>query len=517
MANYNVLYRKYRPNTLDEMVGRKNIVKALKNAIEHNRLSHAYLFCGPRGTGKTSLARIFARELNGNIDSEEDIIEIDAASNNGVEEIRNLVDRIKFSPVHGKYKVYIIDEVHMMTQGAFNAFLKTIEEPPSYVIFILATTEPHKILETILSRCQRYDFKSFSDDEIVSRLKFVSEQESINIEEGVFHEIAKLSNGGMRDALSILDQLNNYANSNIKMDDLTEFYSILSSESKQKLIDLILSEKSDETQIGDFINREIKSKNVDYKLLVNDMIEILHKKILEFDDKSKVFKIIDECLSFLKNLSFVKNTNIYFEVFILKCHKLLRLKEDKKIESIVSRETIVEYEEKQLEKYQKVELITYDDDYLLKLLVSADKTVKNEDILKKDLNLSKVMINTNMLRYVTGIKKVNIVASNHSFILVTAKDETVVAEIQKTSQEDTYIKFINTLFEKPKKIHVILEKEFLRIVALFKEKSKLNQLPDKEQLEIAPIIEESKEVEKSSIEKMKELFSDKLIIEKDEE
>lgn len=228
MSNhYTVLYRKYRPETLDDVVGRKYIIQSLKNAIDNNLLAHAYLFCGPRGTGKTSLARIFAREINKD-GSEEDIIEIDAASNNGVDEIRNLVDRVKFAPINSKYKVYIIDEVHMMTTGAFNAFLKTIEEPPEHVIFILATTEPHKVLETILSRCQRYDFKSFSNDEIINRVEYVCNKENIKIDEDSLVEIAKLSNGGMRDALSILDQLSTFTNKNIQLNDIEELYGTLS-------------------------------------------------------------------------------------------------------------------------------------------------------------------------------------------------------------------------------------------------------------------------------------------------
>ena len=184
---YQALYRKYRPSNFDEVVGQTHIIQTLKNAIVQNRIAHAYLFCGPRGTGKTSIAKIFAKTLNctNNEDapcgicenckmaangSHPDIIEIDAASNNGVDEVRNLIDKVKYAPMQGKYKIYIIDEVHMMTSGAFNALLKTIEEPPAHVIFIFATTEPNKVLPTIISRCQRFDFNKVSIQDIKHRL-----------------------------------------------------------------------------------------------------------------------------------------------------------------------------------------------------------------------------------------------------------------------------------------------------------------------------------------------------------
>ena len=187
MMSYKALYRTYRPRTFDDVVGQQHIVKTLKNAVKENKLAHAYLFCGPRGTGKTSIAKILAKTINcenvdiapceqckscrdANENQHQDIFEIDAASNNGVDEIRNLIDKVKYAPMEGKYKVYIIDEVHMLSQGAFNALLKTLEEPPAHVIFILATTEPQKVLPTIISRCQRYNFEKVSEDDLAARL-----------------------------------------------------------------------------------------------------------------------------------------------------------------------------------------------------------------------------------------------------------------------------------------------------------------------------------------------------------
>ncbi len=222
---YLPLYRKYRPQEFADLVGQDNLVKAFTNAINTGKISHAYLFCGPRGTGKTSSARILAKSLNcqngptltpcgkcpscldilnGNM---LDVIEMDAASNRSVEDAQNIIDKIHYAPVNGKYKIFIIDEVHMISKTAFNALLKTLEEPPENVIFILATTEPQKVLETIISRCQRFDFRRITIDDIVKRLQYISEKENIKINKDALYAIAKNSQGGMRDALALLDQL----------------------------------------------------------------------------------------------------------------------------------------------------------------------------------------------------------------------------------------------------------------------------------------------------------------------
>ena len=221
---YMALYRKWRPSDFDEVKGQDAIVQTLRNQIIYNRIGHAYLFCGTRGTGKTSIAKLFAKAVNCehpvngnpcnacpscqaiNNQSSLDVLEIDAASNNGVENIRDIREQVQYSPVEGRYKVYIIDEVHMLSSGAFNALLKTLEEPPSYVIFILATTEAHKIPITILSRCQRYDFRRITVDTISERLSELMEKEGTEVEEKAIRYIAKAADGSMRDALSLLDQ-----------------------------------------------------------------------------------------------------------------------------------------------------------------------------------------------------------------------------------------------------------------------------------------------------------------------
>ena len=243
--SYLALYRKYRSRTFDELAGQQFIVKTLQNSLKNGDISHAYLFCGPRGTGKTSMARLFAKALNCeegvghicnkcdnceaiNAGSHPDIIEIDAASNSSVEQIRTLIEKVKYAPIKGKYKVYIIDEVHMLSNSAFNALLKTLEEPPSDVVFILATTEPHKILPTIISRCQRYDFAKISDNDIKSHLLDIMNKENISCDVDALDEIVKLSDGCMRDALSILDQLVAFTNKHIQYDDLLKVFGLVS-------------------------------------------------------------------------------------------------------------------------------------------------------------------------------------------------------------------------------------------------------------------------------------------------
>ena len=270
---FQALYRKYRPQTFNDIVGQNHIVSVLKNAIDKDQISHAYLFYGSRGTGKTSIAKIFANEVNGNeIYQKEnvDIIEIDAASNNGVDEVRDIKEAIKFLPTEGKYKVYIIDEVHMLTTAAFNALLKTLEEPPAHVIFILATTEIHKIPATILSRCQRFEFKNLSQEQLVDRLKYIAKEENLVIEEAAIEKIATLAKGGLRDAISILDQVSNYAEeitlnhilevtSSISEDDILEFYrGLLQGDVTKSLL-----------KYNEFV-----AQAKDTKLLLNDLINV---------------------------------------------------------------------------------------------------------------------------------------------------------------------------------------------------------------------------------------------------
>ncbi|MCT6835387.1 MAG: DNA polymerase III subunit gamma/tau, partial [Acinetobacter baumannii] len=279
---YQALYRKWRPRTFDSVIGQEDITNTLKNAIKRGTISHAFLFAGPRGTGKTSCAKIFAKALNcTNLQDGEpcnecenclaadkgamaDIMEIDAASNNGVDEIREIRDKVKYAPTQGKYKVYIIDEVHMLSMGAFNALLKTLEEPPEHVVFILATTELQKVPATIISRTQRYNFKRISQADLEKRMKYILDQENIKYDDKALAVIAEVADGGMRDALSILDQLLSYENDSVEYDAALEITGFAAKEKIEQILLAILNK--DASQALALAQKELQngasSKNI---------------------------------------------------------------------------------------------------------------------------------------------------------------------------------------------------------------------------------------------------------------
>lgn len=258
--NYRALTRTYRPTSFDDIVSQEHVSSTLRNAIKKNRLAHAYMFCGPRGVGKTTMARVLARTVN-EIDQQVDgeslnqtlnVVEIDAASNNSVDDIRDLRERVRIPPQNGRYKIYIIDEVHMLSKSAFNALLKTLEEPPDHIIFIFATTEPHKVLPTILSRVQRFDFKRISVDEIVGHLQKVASQEDINIDGESLHVIAKKADGALRDALGLMDQAIAFCGDDIQHEELLRALNVVSTE---RMFDVMKAvEQQDAGQGLDFIN-----------------------------------------------------------------------------------------------------------------------------------------------------------------------------------------------------------------------------------------------------------------------
>ena len=358
---YKALYRTYRPSTFEEVAGQEHIVKTLKNALATGKLAHAYLFAGPRGTGKTTMAKLLAKALNcdegiGHQCNEcknckaiiegthPDVLELDAASNNGVDEIRELIDKVKYGTILGRYKVYIIDEVHMLSTGAFNALLKTLEEPPEHVIFILATTEPHKILPTILSRCQRYDFTKLSDKDIKKRIKSVLEKEGVSYNEEAVDIIISLADGGMRDALSILDQVLAYSGNKLDVKDILAIFALESKEEKIALLNAIIQK-----DVADVLKRieryvylgtGIKRLTDDLLLILKDILiyqssrntsclEVLNEQeaqsFFKYLDIDETLKMIDIIMAAQKDYKNVSSIVPLFQVTLL---KLITAKKD---------------------------------------------------------------------------------------------------------------------------------------------------------------------------------------------
>ena len=407
---YQALYRKYRPKTFEDVVGQKVIIKTLENSIENNRISHAYLFTGPRGTGKTSIAKIFAKVINCH-DRQKftpcnncvsctqkqniDIIEMDAASNNGVDEIREIRDKVNLVPSFGKYKVYIVDEVHMLSNQAFNALLKTLEEPPSHVIFILATTEPHKIPETILSRCQRYDFKKISENDIFERIKYICKEEKIEIEEEAIKLISKVSDGGLRDSISLLDQLIAYTENKITISDVNDVYGVIS---KEEICDLLIQ-------------------------IYNSNLNISFESVNKLDENGKnLSKIVEQMIEFIKNTLIYLNDSNYFD------------KEDKKMYSKI------------VEIIQENKL--YD---TIEILLDVLKSNKNTNNIKLLLELAIIKLNSNKHNEVLEkikepIKTIDIVEKLESNTIEKLekkeiKDLSKINELKKLRIENTLARF----------------------------------------------------------------------------
>ena len=319
--NYKAFYRTYRPNTFDKVVGQDHIVRTLLNIIKMNKISHGYLFCGPRGTGKTSIARVFANTINcthakeveaicnhclENAHKSLDIIEIDAASNNGVNDIRTIREQINFAPTNHPYKIYIIDEVHMLSKGAFNALLMTLEEPPKHAIFILATTNPDKIPDTVLSRVQRYNFKRITKNVLKSQLEYIFKTEAIKFDQDSLELIATLANGSLRDALSIADQINAYANSNITKNDLMDIFGLVSIESQIELINYLVNKN-----VGQALQYfdALVSAGVDLSKLVVSLINLL-KDFLIYK-KTANTNLIETCSEEQVNQIQIKSDYVY--------------------------------------------------------------------------------------------------------------------------------------------------------------------------------------------------------------
>ena len=365
--SYKALYRTHRPNNFDEVVGQEHIVSTLENVIKGNKIGHAYLFSGPRGTGKTTVAHVFARAVNRTASGHEvfdemDIIEIDAASNNGVAEVRTIIDNANYAPTKAKYKVYIIDEVHMLSKSAFNALLKTLEEPPEHVMFILATTEPHKIPITILSRTQRFNFKRIEDAVIIKQLIKVLDKEGITYDQESLKFIAKLAQGGMRDALSISDQSSAFGNGNITFEAVAQVFGVVSTSNQIKLFNFAYNGES-RNLIK--LSQQFINNGADIERISSSMIEIIKdyivfsktvdESLMTFINKEEfsemkidvefAYRTSDILLELLKDIRYTPIPKQTFELAILKMVEKSNVKNIVVAEEVITKTAEVEIKE----------------------------------------------------------------------------------------------------------------------------------------------------------------------------
>lgn len=551
---YQALYRKYRPKNFEEVVGQTHIIKTLSNAIKNNRIAHAYLFCGPRGTGKTSTAKIFAKMLNCSSDthrpceecencrmfntgSHPDIIEIDAASNNGVDEVRNLIDKVKYAPMEGKYKIYIIDEVHMMSTGAFNALLKTIEEPPAHVIFIFATTEPNKVLSTIISRCQRFDFGRVAEEDIIRRLSYVCKQEGIKTDEQTLQMIAELSDGGMRDSLSILDQCVAYCLDEIHIEDVRQIYGIFSNYDLGELFQNIAYNRIEEAmkQLQD-----ANTKGMDLKRLTSDFISILkesiiiafspnstlvsenHKQLINtyFMDSNIDLRVnlLEELMNTYNKYVYASNVLDYLESAILKVslqnHPIQNMNSEKNIQKTKYERPDISYESasengeingnsaKNEQKQEKtaenpsdvsretiseqksdISKIILNNEYILQLLVGSDKKLRMEDS-RRFAQLRDYMIDLDSAKYANSLLDTTITASAETYLIVCAPSDLDAKMINEMQTTDGYESFMKKILGKEKKVFAIDKNTQDKVIKEFKDRMNAGTLPSPAVVEI---------------------------------
>lgn len=510
------LYQKYRSNNFDEVIGQNFIVQAIKNTIKQNKIGHAYLFSGPRGTGKTTMARLLAKAVNCSANSDKpcnncpdcllankgihpDIIEINAANETSVDHIRDLIEKTYLAPMRGKYKIYIIDEVHQLSSAASSALLKILEEPPENVIFILATTDPQKLLATIISRCQRFEFNYVSTYLIKEHLLNIAKKEEIYLSEEAALAISRMAKGGVRDALSILEQCISYNEGKIDYDLMEKIFGLISTKEKINLLTMIF--KKDYVSI---INKckTYTERGTDLEIFLTDLINIVKeivvyssskdKSILEVLTQNEVseitsyftndnwLKILDLMIEFSQKIKLNKNPEIYFEVLCIKISQLSSFKIENNKTNIESKLTITAKTNENIMKNKKEEInfvqnIDLTIENIVSILVVCDKEIKNADTQK--LKVSEICSTLEDDQITMLLKQLVLVASGKEYMLFTTKSEQLCKRAMDKQWQKKFYVFLKTKLNIDKVPFVITEDYFQKAITTYKERRKDGTLP----------------------------------------
>lgn len=558
-------YQKYRSQTFDEVVGQPYVVRSIQNAIKNRNIGHAYLFCGPRGTGKTTMARLLARAVNcenpekapcGECDncksalaqSHPDIVEINAANETHVEDVRELIDRSQLAPMMGKYKIYIVDEVHQLSSSAASALLKTLEEPPEHVIFVLATTDPQKLLNTIISRCQRFDFSKVGVEQIKNHLIHVAEKEGIKIEENAAEKIAQLAEGGMRDALSMLEQATSYSNKDIKEEDINEIYGLASTSEKIQLIQNIY-----EKDLGALLQRveEYETRGIDVKRLTSDLINALKDSVIfshtkkeslmrtltekqaqqieQMASTKKRIQLIDEFMHAYDLYRTAQSSTSIFEVVCMK-----QMEEDEETPQVTATPKKTKEAKKPVEEEEEVfvlpeelpeeevvketpkpkkKIVTQEHtiEEIVSLLVQCDKTSKQEDTEAFE-RMKRI---GEMGRSLGLLQEMSIQASGKDCILLTTQSGAVYTQANDQETNEELYWYVKDNAHIDKMVYVLTEEIYKEAVQEFIERRKAGTLP--EAMKVKRYEREEKGETLDPEGKLKELFGDDGLLEVVEE